>query len=52
MNAALKSPKGTERLCRNIVDTNFQDLSEENVHVYCRSRKDGARGAVYLIINN
>ena len=28
------------------------DLSQENVHVYCRSRKDGARGAVYLIINN
>lgn len=28
------------------------DLSRENVHVYCRSRKDGACGVVYLIINN
>ena len=34
MNDALKSPKGTERLCRNIVDTKFQDLSEENVRIF------------------
>ena len=28
------------------------DLSRENIHVYCRSRKDGKPGLVYLIINN
>mgnify|MGYP000609262641 CR=1 FL=1 len=27
-------------------------LNRENVHVYCHSRKDGACGVVYLILNN
>ena len=29
-----------------------RELNRENVHVYCHSRKDGACGVVYLIINN
>lgn len=29
-----------------------EDLNQENAHVYCHSRKDGASGVVYLIINN
>lgn len=29
-----------------------EELNQENAHVYCHSRKDGASGAVYLIINN
>lgn len=29
-----------------------KELNGKNTHVYCHSRKDGKKGAVYLIINN
>ena len=29
-----------------------RELNRENIHIYCHSRKDGACGVVYLIINN
>ncbi len=28
------------------------NLSEENLHIYCHSRKDGKEGLTYLVINN
>lgn len=28
------------------------ELNQKNAHVYCRSRKDGVPGTVYLILNN
>lgn len=31
---------------------NCKDLCDENLHIYCHSRKDGKDGCAYLIINN
>lgn len=40
MDEKLLSPKGTELICENIVNTKFEDLSEENIKLFKRRLLD------------
>ena len=33
-NKELLPPNGTEALCRNLIETTYEDLSEENIRIF------------------
>lgn len=46
MNDNLKSPKGTDALCENVVNTVYDDLSEENIRIF-RDRLLDMAGCIF-----